>query len=116
LSQLKDKQFLLDNIIASSSNPNFAHIKLTATQVLDIYEVLRHVDTICNRFSLEKIDLRHSSNKIYGLSNPNSSLKYPNSHAADLRLYCLGFMAELTKKKGTEDLVVKSAKIAILQE
>ena len=62
---MQEERFLLENIIAS--NEKESAFKLTPEQMLKIYEVEKHLDTLKTTIKLNKIQIMHSSRNIYSV-------------------------------------------------
>lgn len=62
IGKLTDREFLLTNVIATSTNTT---MKLNDDQILEIYELLKHQDSIGATLCIGSLNLRHSTNEIY---------------------------------------------------
>ena len=62
---MQERRFLLENIIAS--NEKESYFKLTPEQMLKIYEVEKHLDTLVTTIKINKINIIHSSRNIYSV-------------------------------------------------
>jgi hypothetical protein len=62
IGKLTDREFLLTNVIATSTNTT---MKLNDDQILEIYELLKHQDSIGASLCIGKLNLRHSTHEIY---------------------------------------------------
>ena len=65
IGQMQERRFLLENIIAS--NEKESYFKLTPEQMLKIYEVEKHLDTLVTTIKINKIHIIHSSRNIYSV-------------------------------------------------
>lgn len=74
---MQERQFLVGNIIASN-DANRAQVKLSHDQVLEIYEVEKHVDEMVTIIKIGQMSLIHSSRNIYSAHDYENLYNVPN--------------------------------------
>ena len=88
IGKLTDREFLLTNVIATSTNTT---MKLNDDQILEIYELLKHQDSIGATLYIGSLNLRHSTNDIYKIRSE-----------ADILTNLKSIKASILIQKGTE--------------